>query len=78
MPLSDDPKEDGITVLDLVGLERGDFSASSVVVCKLLRAIAGGADAGRNRYDTILIAAAEMIEAFERVDTGSQFRCSAD
>lgn len=33
---------------------------------KMLRALAGGADAKEQKHDTILIGAAEMIEAFER------------
>lgn len=37
------------------------------VICKLLRALADGKDAKRGRYDTILIGAAEMIAAFERI-----------
>ncbi len=36
------------------------------VICKLLRAIAGGTEAQASRIDTILIGAAEMIEAFAR------------
>lgn len=35
-------------------------------ISKLLRAIAGGAEAQKNRHDVILIAAAEMIDAFDR------------
>lgn len=33
---------------------------------QMLRAIAQGTDAKEQRHDTILIGAAEMIEAFER------------
>lgn len=33
---------------------------------KLLRAIASGTDAKKHRHDTILVAAAEMIDAFAR------------
>ena len=40
--------------------------SAPAVTCKLLRAIAGYTDAHRYRYDTILIGAAETIEAFER------------
>jgi hypothetical protein len=39
---------------------------SPEAICKLLRAIAGGEIARANHHDTILIGAAEMIEAFER------------
>jgi hypothetical protein len=35
-------------------------------VSKLLRALARGTDAQEQKHDTILIGAAEMIEAFER------------
>lgn len=36
-------------------------------VCKLLDAIAGSDNAKAARHDTILIAASEMIKAFEKV-----------
>lgn len=39
-------------------------------VCQLLRALAGSDNARENRHDTILIGAAEMIEAFERIVKG--------
>lgn len=39
---------------------------SPEVICKLLRSIAGGTDTIARGHDTILIAAAEMIEAHER------------
>lgn len=35
-------------------------------ISHLLRVLAQGADAKEHRHDTILIGAAEMIEAFER------------
>jgi hypothetical protein len=35
-------------------------------ISRLLRALAGTEDARRQKHDTILIGAAEMIEAFER------------
>lgn len=40
-----------------------NFANSPRAVCKLLRAIARGQTAIDNHHDTILIAAAEMIEA---------------
>lgn len=43
-------------------------------ICKLLRAIAGGSVAIENRHDTILIAAAAMIEAYE---ARRDLRCAA-
>lgn len=46
--------------------ETAKLANSPATVCKLLRAIAGGRQAIDNRHDTILIAAVEMIEAFER------------
>jgi hypothetical protein len=46
----------------------GNFSAPPAVICKLSRAIAGNTDAHRYRYDTILIAAVETIETFERAE----------
>jgi hypothetical protein len=36
------------------------------MISNLLRALAQGDDAKEQRHDTILIGAAEMIEAFER------------
>lgn len=45
--------------------EHGVLSEPSSVVA-LLKAMAGGTDAIQNRHDTILIAAAQMIEVFER------------
>ena len=44
----------------------GGISPLPALIGKLLRAIAGNTDARRYRYDTILIGAAETIEAFER------------
>ena len=43
-----------------------NFANSPKAICKLLRALAGGQMAIDNHHDTILIAAAEMIEAYER------------
>lgn len=43
---------------------------SPETICKLLRAIAGSGSAKANRHDTILIGAAEMIEAFEKIVRG--------
>jgi hypothetical protein len=60
-----DDSEKAPTAFDLDALERGNFSAPPTMVSRLLRAIAAGRDAGRYRYDTILIGAAAMIEAFE-------------
>jgi hypothetical protein len=65
MPTKDISKDD--LVAAIVRLERGNFSAPPAV-CKLLRAVAGNTDAHRYRYDTILIAAVETIEAFERAE----------
>jgi hypothetical protein len=36
------------------------------VICKLLRAIANAERVKTDRHDTILIAAAEMIEAYDK------------
>lgn len=38
-------------------------------IVRLLRAMAGSTEAKANRHDTILIAAAEMIEAYDRIAT---------
>lgn len=54
-----------VATLEAVDAKRG-LRNDPKTICKLLRAMAGGTDAQANRHDTILIAAAEMIEAFER------------
>ncbi len=42
------------------------YGTKPQAVSKLLRAMAGSTDAKEQRHDTILIGAAEMIEAFEK------------
>lgn len=61
------PADTATRIVELIAEARGGkFSAPPDVVCRLLRAMASGTDAQANRHDVILIAAAEMIERFEK------------